>query len=64
MFFDPTSKRRIQPVMNAPSNSAATPQVGQIAPEFELPDSTGVPHRLSELTASGLLVLLFYRGHW
>jgi len=44
--------------------SAALPHVGQTAPDFALPDSTGVLRRLSELTASGQLVLLFYRGHW
>jgi peroxiredoxin len=40
------------------------PQPGEIAPDFELPDSTGSLRRLSELAASGPLVLLFYRGHW
>jgi thioredoxin-dependent peroxiredoxin len=38
--------------------------LGQIAPDFELPDSTGALRRLSQLVASGPLVLLFYRGHW
>jgi peroxiredoxin len=32
--------------------------------DFELPDSTGVPQRLSDLYAAQPLVLLFYRGHW
>jgi len=51
--------------MTEPSlKTAALPQVGQTAPDFELPDSTGAMRRLSELTASGALVLLFYRGHW
>jgi peroxiredoxin len=51
--------------MTEPSlKTAALPQVGQTAPDFELPDSTGAMRRLSELTASGPLVLLFYRGHW
>lgn len=56
--------QRIQSNMNAPSISATTPQVGQIAPEYELPDSTGAPQRLSELAVAGPLVVLFYRGHW
>jgi peroxiredoxin len=47
-----------------PSNSGMTPQVGQVAPEFELSDSLGQKNRLSELTANGPLVLLFFRGHW
>jgi peroxiredoxin len=41
-----------------------TPEAGEIAPEFELLDSTGVPRRLSELAAQGPMTLLFYRGHW
>lgn len=40
------------------------PNVGELAPEFELPDSTGVPRRLTELLSHGTLVLLFYRGDW
>lgn len=40
------------------------PAVGDIAPEFELPDSTGAPRRLSEFVSHGRLVLLFYRGDW
>jgi peroxiredoxin len=37
---------------------------GEIAPEFELPDSTGSRQRLSDFCASNALVLVFYRGHW
>jgi transcriptional regulator with XRE-family HTH domain len=40
------------------------PVAGAIVQEFELPDSTGAPQRLSALTSRGPLVLLFYRGHW
>jgi len=40
------------------------PQPGETAPDFELPDSAGTPHRLSELCASSPVVLLFFRGHW
>lgn len=36
----------------------------ETAPNFELPDSTGAPQRLSDLCASSPLVLVFYRGHW
>jgi len=38
--------------------------VGERAPDFELPDSTGVPRRLSELNLHNRLVLIFYRGNW
>jgi peroxiredoxin len=41
-----------------------TPSVGEIAPDFVLPDSTGAPQRLSDLVATGPRVLIFYRGHW
>lgn len=43
---------------------ATPPQPGETAPDFELPDSTGTPRRLSELCSAGPLVLVFYRGHW
>lgn len=38
--------------------------VGETAPDFSLPDSTGTLRRLSELTRDSLCVVLFYRGHW
>ena len=40
------------------------PEVGQVAPDFSLPDSSGSTRSLSELAKSGPLVLIFYRGHW
>jgi peroxiredoxin len=40
------------------------PITGELAQEFELPDSTGALRRLSELVSHGRLVLLFYRGNW
>jgi len=43
---------------------AKVPIAGELAQEFELPDSTRVPRRLSELISHGCLVLLFYRGNW
>src|ERR1700689_4201451 len=33
---------------------------GDLAPDFELPDEDGKPRRLSELAASGPVVLFFY----
>ena len=38
--------------------------VDETAPDFALPDTSGVPRRLSELTGNSLCVVLFYRGHW
>jgi peroxiredoxin len=40
------------------------PSVGDKAPEFAIADSTGVVRRLDELVASGMGVVVFYRGHW
>ena len=42
----------------------AAPIVGDILPDFTLPDSLGVPHRLSDLVAAAPLVLILFRGHW
>lgn len=51
--------------------SLGAPQVGQHAPDFTLPDSTGQPTSLSQLfaAASGApapkaVLLVFYRGYW
>jgi len=54
---------------------ARAPKVGQKAPEFTLPDTTGKPVRLSELLTElrdgnpgaekpRWLLLMFYRGYW
>ena len=40
------------------------PAPGELAPDFELSDSTGARHHLSGLVAQSPLVLLFYRGDW
>jgi peroxiredoxin len=40
------------------------PAAGDVAPDFELPDSTGKPRRLRELFSQRPLVLVFYRGDW
>jgi peroxiredoxin len=44
--------------------SGKMPVAGEVAPEFDLPDSTQTRHRLSALVSGGRLVLLFYRGAW
>lgn len=38
--------------------------VGDTAPDFELPDAAGGRIRLSDMLASGPVVLTFYRGSW
>ena len=38
--------------------------VGQMAPDFTLPDAGGRPVSLAELRARGPVVLSFYRGRW
>ncbi|MCU1379055.1 MAG: antioxidant, AhpC/TSA family protein [Acidimicrobiales bacterium] len=35
-------------------------QPGDVVPDFELPDETGAPRRLSDLLAAGPVVLFFY----
>lgn len=40
----------------------ATVHVGDVIPDFELPDQTGTPRRLSEFLAKGPVVLFFYPG--
>jgi hypothetical protein len=51
--------------------SKGAPQVGQRAPEFTLPDSTGKQVSLNELMTSPIngtaprgVLLIFYRGYW
>ncbi len=46
------------------SEEAKAPGVGEIVPDFELPDSTGAARRLSDLVADGPRIFIFYRGHW
>ena len=41
-----------------------TPDVGDLAPEFALADSTGATRSLASLVATRSLVLIFFRGHW
>lgn len=38
--------------------------VGDVAPAFKLPLVTGGEFDLSAATATGAVVLVFYRGHW
>jgi len=41
-----------------------TPDIGDLAPGFDLVDSTGLSRSLDALVAGGPRVLIFYRGHW
>ena len=45
-------------------NEIQNPQVGALAEDFNLPDSTGTPRVLSSLLTDGALLLIFYRGYW
>lgn len=40
------------------------PKIGDVAPDFVLPDRAGRPVRLSERLSEGPVVLNFYRGAW
>ena len=44
------------------ANQALT--VGDVAPDFELPDATGKSVSLSDLLKQGPVVINFYRGEW
>jgi hypothetical protein len=51
--------------------SKGAPQVGQRAPDFTLPDTSGKPVSLNELLTSPIngaapkgVLLVFYRGYW
>lgn len=44
--------------------ASAAIAVGDRAPDFELPDMTGEPVRLSDLLETGPVVVSFYRGGW
>ena len=49
--------------------SKGAPKVGQKAPDFTLPDSSGKPVKLSGLLAGEggrgpWVLLVFYRGYW
>src|SRR5690242_19998704 len=39
-------------------------KIGDLAPEFELPDGDGMLWRSDDLLRSGPLVIVFYRGRW
>lgn len=60
-----TAQRRaaIDAVESLAGNRAAL-AVGDTAPDFDLPDASGMPVRLSELVLNGPVVVSFYRGGW
>ena len=39
-------------------------KLGDVAPDFELPDATGTRVRLDDLLAQGNVIVSFYRGEW
>ena len=67
-FRQPGMRGAMNRMANSSSDVAMTrgklPVVGEAVPDFELPDSMGVPRRLSALVTPDPLVLLFYRGSW
>ena len=44
--------------------SAGAPAVGAKAPDFTLPDTNHKNVSLAQLTASGNVLVIFYRGYW
>src|SRR3546814_2333713 len=43
---------------------AGAPVVGEVRPDFAMPDQDGRIVRLSDIVAHGPTVLAFHRGHW
>ncbi|MEO7734325.1 MAG: hypothetical protein ABIY55_25430 [Kofleriaceae bacterium] len=43
---------------------APPPDVGDVAPDFVLPDATTTLRRLADLSTARPQVVVFYRGHW
>ena len=41
-----------------------TPDIGDLAPNFRLMDSTGEMQSFHALLADRTRILIFYRGHW
>jgi peroxiredoxin len=50
--------------LEAVSAGSTAPQVGQVMPDFVMPDHEGRLTRLSSLLETGPVVLAFHRGHW
>jgi peroxiredoxin len=50
--------------LDAVDFASRAPKVGELAPEFTLPDQRGDQISLGELLRDGPLVLIFYRGEW
>jgi hypothetical protein len=44
--------------------AAKAKKVGEIAPDFTLPNASGEQVKLSDLLARGPVVVSFYRGTW
>jgi cytochrome oxidase Cu insertion factor (SCO1/SenC/PrrC family) len=56
---------------NLPPAAATIPKVGEMAPDFTLPDQNGNPVKLNALLGeskagknSPAALLIFYRGYW
>jgi peroxiredoxin len=50
--------------MTPQTTHIAPPDIGEVAPDFTVPDATETLRRLSELCGERPLLLVFYRGHW
>jgi peroxiredoxin Q/BCP len=57
---EPTMKKATSKKMSAAVQPAGHPLEGKPAPDFELPDASGHPVKLHDLTSTGNVVLYFY----
>lgn len=44
--------------------TSSPPDIGEVAPDFELRDANGTNFHLADACAKQPLVVVFYRGHW
>jgi peroxiredoxin len=47
-----------------PVDRPNVPRVGETAPDFRLPNTSGEERRLSDMVKERPTILVFYRGHW
>jgi hypothetical protein len=56
--------RKATELLNCSGKPGRVPKVGDPAPDFILPDSTGSTWNSRALRRDGALLVTFFRGHW
>lgn len=47
-----------------PPGRPDVPQIGSVAPDFQIPNASQQPWHLDERVNARPVILLFYRGYW